>query len=123
MGLLEAITVSIASVLAYNFFFLPPIGTLTIADPQNWVALCTFLITAITASQLSVSAHRKADEAEARQREMERLYELSRALMLEDHERELGSQLVQQIVQVFRLPFVAFLIRQRIVCSALVTRT
>ena len=51
VGFLEAITVSIASVLAYNFFFLPPIGTLTIADPQNWVALCTFLITAITASR------------------------------------------------------------------------
>ena len=43
----------IAAMLCFNFFFLPPVGTLTIADPQNWVALLAFLATAIVASQLS----------------------------------------------------------------------
>src|ERR1700730_6763041 len=38
-GLLEAIVSSVAGMLCFNFFFLPPIGTFTIADPQNWVAL------------------------------------------------------------------------------------
>ena len=52
-GLQDSITASLASALSYNLFFLPPVGTLAIADPQNWVALCVFLITAVTASHLS----------------------------------------------------------------------
>jgi K+-sensing histidine kinase KdpD len=38
-----AVVTSIASMLCFNFFFLPPVGTWTIADPQNWVALFVFL--------------------------------------------------------------------------------
>lgn len=38
----EATTASVVVVLCFNFFFLPPIGTFTIADPQNWVALIAF---------------------------------------------------------------------------------
>ena len=34
-----AIVVSVVAMLAFNFFFLPPVGTLTIANPQNWIAL------------------------------------------------------------------------------------
>jgi two-component system sensor histidine kinase KdpD len=60
--------------LCFNFLFLPPVGTLTIADPDNWIALAAFLITAITAGQLSASARRRAEEAESGRREIERLY-------------------------------------------------
>ena len=49
-GLIESIVGSVGAVLAFNFFFLPPIGRFTIADPQNWVALFAFLATAVTAS-------------------------------------------------------------------------
>src|SRR5690349_21056827 len=42
VGLEESIAASLVSMLAYNFYFLPPVGTLTIADPQNWVALFVF---------------------------------------------------------------------------------
>ncbi len=52
-------------VLCFNFFFLAPVYTLTIADPQNWVALAAFLVTAITAGQLSELAKRRAAEAGA----------------------------------------------------------
>ena len=55
-GLAEAIFTSVISVLAFNFFFLPPIGTFTIADPENWVALFAFIVTAVTVSQLSSQA-------------------------------------------------------------------
>ena len=51
-GLIEATVSSITAMLCFNFFFLPPIGTFTIADPLNWVALFAFLTTALTASQL-----------------------------------------------------------------------
>jgi K+-sensing histidine kinase KdpD len=52
-GLTEAIVASFVAVLCFNYFFFPPVGTFTTADPQNWVALAAFLITAITASRLS----------------------------------------------------------------------
>ncbi len=58
-GLRCAILFSVVATLAYNFFFLPPVGTFTIADPQNWIALFTFLLTAVIASQLAERARRE----------------------------------------------------------------
>lgn len=100
-GLAESVAASVASVLTYNYFFLPPIGTLTIADPENWVALVVFLITAITASHLSASARRRTLEADAREQEMHRLYEFSRALMLKDPERTLASHAIRKLNELF----------------------
>jgi two-component system sensor histidine kinase KdpD len=81
-GLPEALLASVAAAAQYNFFFLPPVGTFTIEDPRNWIALATFLITAVVASELSASARRQARAAEQRQREIAQLYELSRATLL-----------------------------------------
>ena len=61
--------------LCFNFFFIPPFHTFTIEDPQNWVALAAFLVTAITAGELSARAKRRAEEAEIGRRENKRLYE------------------------------------------------
>jgi two-component system sensor histidine kinase KdpD len=108
-GLLrESIAASVVSMLCYNFFFLPPIGRITIADPQNWVALCVFLITAVTASQLSANAQRRAEEASARRQEMERVYEFSRALMIGDGGGGVVAQISQSLEQVFRAEEAAF---------------
>lgn len=111
-GLTESIVASVASMLAYNFFFLPPVGTFTIADPENWVALFVFLVTAITASQLSSSARRKAEEAASRERELQRMYDFSRALMLRDSERRLPDQITQKISELFRVDDVSFYDRE-----------
>src|SRR5215469_7194650 len=46
-GMAVSVVMSVAATLAFNYYFLPPIGTLTIADPQNWVALFAFLVTSI----------------------------------------------------------------------------
>src|SRR6202790_2707405 len=62
-GIVEATAGSIAAVLCFNFFFLPPVGTFTIADPQNWVAFIAFLATAIVASQLSGRARQREIDA------------------------------------------------------------
>lgn len=70
-----ALLASVLGMLCFNFFFLPPVGTFTIADPQNWVALFAFFITAITVGQLSARARRRAQEAETGRREIKRLYE------------------------------------------------
>jgi PAS domain S-box-containing protein len=64
-GSRPATVASVLGMLCFNFFFLPPIYTFTIDDPQNWVALAAFLITAITAGRLSEQAKRRAAAAEA----------------------------------------------------------
>jgi len=113
-GLTEAILASVAGMLLFNYFFLPPIGTFTVADPQNWVALFAFLSTAVVASHLSASAKRRALEAEDRQQEMEKLYALSRAFMLQGGEESfaaggagVASRMPYHIAQVFGLPATA----------------
>ncbi len=106
-GLAEAIAASIAAMLCFNYFFLPPIGTYTIADPQNWVALFTFLVVSVVASQLSARAKRRAIEATHRQHEMERLYALSRNLMLSP-DQPAGARISYQIALIFDAPAVAF---------------
>lgn len=69
-----AVLASVLSMLAYNYFFLPPVGRFTIDDPQNWVALGAFTITGVVVGQLSARARRRAEEAERARAEIERLY-------------------------------------------------
>jgi two-component system sensor histidine kinase KdpD len=110
-GLADGILISIAGVLAFNFFFLPPVGTFTIADPQNWVALFAFLVTAITASQLSARAQQRTREALARKTESERLYKFSRALLTEEAaDIQFG---LREAARIFDLERIAFHDRSR----------
>ncbi len=73
-GLAPALAASFAGMLGFNYFFLPPVHTFTVADPENWVALAAFLATAVVAGQLSARAKRRAEEAEDRQRQIQQLY-------------------------------------------------
>jgi len=88
-GLRYAVVASFVAAACFNFFFLPPIDTFTIAETQNWVALFAFLGTAIIASQLSGRIQAQARQAKARQGELEILFELSRALLQTDKVAEL----------------------------------
>ena len=106
-GLAESIFTSLLSVLAFNFFFLPPIGTFTIADPQNWAALFAFLVTAVTASKLSSNAKQRAEEALAGRNELGRLYELSRALLM-DEGPDAVRQSIAQAAKILRSGQIAF---------------
>jgi len=100
-GLREAIVASVAAVLCFNYFFLPPVGTFTISDPGNWVAVFAFLATALVASQLSNRARRRAQEAVARQLEMERLYALGRAILLSETAQAAAKQIAHQVARIF----------------------
>jgi len=100
-GLVEATVASLLSVVCLNFFFMPPVGTFTIADPQNWIALVAFLATAIVASQLSNHAKQRAQEADDHRLEMERLYALSRAILLTEPAQSAAKQIAHQIAQTF----------------------
>jgi two-component system sensor histidine kinase KdpD len=68
---------SLVATLCYNYFFLPPVGTFTIQEPANWVALISFFIASIVASRLVLRARTQAEQAEARRKEVEALYGLS----------------------------------------------
>lgn len=76
-GVFAGTVASFVAAAGFNYFFLPPIGTFTVADPANWVALAAFLIASTVSSRLVVKARVRADEAEARRREVEGLYDLS----------------------------------------------
>jgi len=102
-GMAESTTASLVAVACFNFFFLPPVGTFTITDPQNWVALVAFLITDTVASQLSVRARRRNVEALARQRDLERLYALSRSLLLSEGGATLPGGIARHIADAFQL--------------------
>jgi len=106
-GLREAVFTSLVCVLGFNFFFLPPIGTLTIADPQNWVALAAFLASALGASKLSAQAKARTVEAMERRSEIERLYLLSRAMLM-DERTEISTTALNPIREIFGLSRVAF---------------
>jgi two-component system sensor histidine kinase KdpD len=111
LGLAEALVASVGAVLGFNLLFLPPVGKLTIQDPQNWVALAAFLVTAVTASQLSAHARRRAAEAEAGRVEIERLYALVQSMMLTGSARKTIREFVNRVVQVFGCTAAAFYYR------------
>jgi two-component system sensor histidine kinase KdpD len=107
-GLGEATVASLVAVLGFNYHFLPPIGRFTIEDPQNFVAYVAFMVTAITASQLSARARRRAAEAEARRVEIERLYALVQTMMLSGNPGKTIREFVHRVVQVFECGAAAF---------------
>jgi two-component system sensor histidine kinase KdpD len=102
-----AATVSVVAVLALNFFFLPPVGTLVIADFQNWVALFVFLVVSIVASNLSTAARARAQEAIDRQHELARLFDLTRDVLLTTDSAEAVPRLVEIIARRFALDYAA----------------
>jgi two-component system sensor histidine kinase KdpD len=102
-GIGVSVFMSVAAMLAFNYFFLPPVGTFTIADPQNWVALFAFLVVSVLASQLSSRARRQAQDASARRREIEKLYTFSQQLLETGNVIELLNRIPAQIVDTFEV--------------------
>jgi two-component system sensor histidine kinase KdpD len=107
-GMVESFVTSVAATLCLNYFFFPPVLSFTIADPQNWVALFAFMVTAITASKLSASVRAGAAEAQARRIEVEHLYQLSLSLMVVDTTKELGPQIAVSVKKWYGCTTVAF---------------
>jgi two-component system sensor histidine kinase KdpD len=102
-GIAVSVFMSVAAMLAFNYYFLPPIGTLTIADPQNWVALFAFLVVSVLASQLSNRARKQSEDLSARRREVERLYSFSRGLLESGNVIQLLNRIPAQIVDTFEV--------------------
>ena len=86
-GLWPALFACLISVLAYNFFFLPPLYTFTIADPENHVALFFFAVVAVIASNLAARTRAEAVTARQRAKTTEELYLFARKLATARHAR------------------------------------
>jgi two-component system sensor histidine kinase KdpD len=112
-GMAVSVAMSVAAVLAFNYYFLPPIGRLTIADPQNWVALIAFLVVSVTASHLSTRARQQAQDASARRREIEKLYAFSQGLLESGNVIHLLNRIPAQIVDTFEVGAAALLLADK----------
>jgi two-component system sensor histidine kinase KdpD len=106
-SLRAAVAVCVVADLFLNYFFMPPFGTLTIADPQNWVALFVFVAVSGVASSLSSALRNRAFEVTARRDELARLFDLSRDVLLTTDSTEAMSQLAEFVSRRFDLEFVA----------------
>jgi K+-sensing histidine kinase KdpD len=103
-GSRPAFLASVVGVLCFNFFFLPPLYTFTIAEPQNWIAFAAFLATDLTAGQLSAKAKQRAEEAEKLYRELQNAFEkASEAEALRQSEK-LKSSLLDAVTNDLRTP-------------------
>lgn len=107
LGLRYSVYMSLLAALTLNLFFLPPVGTLTIADSQNWIALLAFLTAGVSASHLSNRVKREAQDANQRRQEVERLYEFSQKLMTPDRAADLLNNIPDYISSTFHNAAVA----------------
>jgi two-component system sensor histidine kinase KdpD len=111
--LMYSVYLSLLCTALYNFFFLPPVGRLTIEDPRNWVALASFLCCSVLVSHLSNQEHRHAEALEQRRREMERLYEFGQQLLLQEDLTALARTTPSLIASVFGIQAVALYLREQ----------
>jgi len=98
----EAIAASVSATVCLDYLFIPPIGKITIADPQGWIVLTVFLAVSVVATNLSARLRRQRDELAVRQTDREKLHALNRAILLSDSgARQLLRLLVNKCMELF----------------------
>jgi len=106
-GFWEATVTSLVALICLNYFFVPPVYTFYVSDPQNWVALISFESTALVVSRLSIQMEKQARTAVLERGRMEKLYDLSRRTLLMNPQLLPGAQIVAQIRDVVHVDAVA----------------
>ncbi len=102
-GLLPALAASLSSFFAFNYFFLTPIHTFAVSDPEELLALMVFLIVAALLSQSVAAANLHAAQAEFREREATTLYTLTRALEAQSEGKETLASISRILMESFNL--------------------
>ena len=103
-GSLPALMTSILAAFSFNFFFLPPLYALTIAEPQNWIALFVFLSVAATVGQLSATAKKRAEVAEDLYTELQNAFEQASQAEALRRSEKLKSSLLDAVTHDIRTP-------------------
>src|SRR5579863_6873295 len=106
-GFWQATIVSILACACLDYFFYPPIFVFSISDPQDWVSLGAFEISALVVSRVSSQEQRSSREATFQRTAMEQLYELSRSTLLINLHKAPGPQLTELIQRIFSVEAVA----------------
>jgi two-component system sensor histidine kinase KdpD len=104
-GFGPSLVVALAASLCFNYFFLPPYGTFTIAHPADVVSFCVFLITAIVVSKLSSSVRKRAVEAEHRKDEVEHLLKFAKILIETPETLDGAASIADRIVEIFKVEY------------------
>ena len=112
-GLSLSLYIAALCALSFDYFFLLPYGTLRLANAQEWVDMLTFVASCLVVSRVAELARRQAHRAQQRQRDVERLYELSQELMLYEDAEGLIRDLPRLIERIFSLNGVVLYVRER----------
>ncbi|MBV9303809.1 MAG: DUF4118 domain-containing protein [Acidobacteriaceae bacterium] len=96
----ETVVASVAATLCLDYFFIPPVGSITITDPQGWIALVMFLTASLFATHLSTSVRRQRNELISSHRELEKLYALSRSMLLSGGE-DVHRLIINKCIELF----------------------
>jgi two-component system sensor histidine kinase KdpD len=99
-GLAYALAVSVASLLAFNFLFLPPVYTFALRDSNSWAALAVYLVTAVVVSELAARARRRTTEAEQQRLEMAFAADVSAALLEDGRAKDKLAQIATRVAGV-----------------------
>jgi two-component system sensor histidine kinase KdpD len=92
---------AVAGFLAYDFFFLPPYQTLTVHNPQNWIALVVYVAVVLIVAQVVANLRAAREEALRRTEEARRLYDLSRTLIGDLTLNQLVTHIVSTVQDAF----------------------
>jgi two-component system sensor histidine kinase KdpD len=101
---------SFSAALAYDYYFIPPVDTFNVDDSRDWIALFSFLITAVIGSHLATKARMRAEEADRKRRELKRLYDFSQRLLLIGDASEISKSIPTLIADCFQMGTVAMYI-------------
>jgi two-component system sensor histidine kinase KdpD len=110
-GILLALYVALLCALCFDYFFLPPFHTLQIDGVQQWVAMISFLLSCVVVGRLAERARRQAVQANERRADVERLYELSQEMMLQEDAAQMIQELPRRIARIFALEGVVLYVR------------
>ena len=102
-GIIISLYSAVLCALSFDYFFLPPIHTLTLAGPQEWVSMVTFAASSLLAGRVAERARRQARQAEQRREDVERLYTLGQEMMLYEEAAGLIRDLPRLIQRIFAL--------------------
>jgi two-component system, OmpR family, sensor histidine kinase KdpD len=110
-GILLALYAALLCAVAFDYYFLPPVHTLQIVGLQQWVAMVSFMLSCAVVGRLAERARGQARQAEQRREDVERLYELSQEMMLQEDAAELIRDLPRMIGRIFALNGVVLYVR------------
>jgi len=110
-GIWLALYVALLCAVAFDYYFLPPVGTLLLTGVQAWVAMISFLLSCAVVGRVAERARSQARQAEQRREDVERLYELSQEMMLQEDAAGLIRDLPRLIAHIFALDGVVLYVR------------